>query len=59
MMPDPGTMRECLDEAVAGVAKLKTGRVPGAGTAAKKRGTAKPKKAVKKVARSGGKRSAA
>ncbi len=59
MMPDPEIMRACLDEAVAGVAKLKTGSLPGAGTAAKKRGTAKPKKAVKKVARSGGKRSAA
>jgi diacylglycerol O-acyltransferase / wax synthase len=59
MMPDPGTMRECMDEAVAGVAKLKTGRLPGAGTAAKKRGTAKLKKAGKKVARSGGKRAAA
>jgi len=59
MMPDPEIMRACLDEAVAGVAKLKTGSLPGAGTAAKKRGTAKPKKAVKKIARSGGKRSAA
>lgn len=48
MMPDPGAMRECLDEAVAGVAKLKTGKLPAVKVAAKKTAGRKRKKAVKK-----------
>jgi hypothetical protein len=47
MMPDPDVMRECLDEAVAAVAKLKrTGSAP-------KRATAKKKKAARPRPRGG------
>jgi hypothetical protein len=47
MMPDPETMRECLDEAIAAVAKLKTTRkAPG-------RAAAKKRKAAKRVTKGG------
>jgi diacylglycerol O-acyltransferase len=48
MMPDPETMRECLDEAVAAVAKLKRTR-----SAPKKRAAAKKKKAARPHSRGG------
>ncbi|MDH4040678.1 MAG: WS/DGAT domain-containing protein [Gammaproteobacteria bacterium] len=47
MMPDPETMRECLDEAVAVVAKLKAGKPARPGQPAKKRKLTKSKKAAK------------
>jgi WS/DGAT/MGAT family acyltransferase len=48
MMPDPGTMRECLDEAIAAVAKLKTGKTARATQPANKRKVAKPAAARKR-----------
>ena len=41
MMPDPETMRECLDEAIAAVAKLKTTRKAPGRAAGKKRKVAR------------------
>jgi hypothetical protein len=43
MMPDPDIMRECLDEAVAAVAKLKRTRSAPKRAAAKKKKAARPR----------------